>query len=64
MKTLFLKLLEWIISLFSFFVKKKQVEDQAKEDSKKIQESDDHIKNEKVDIKERKDDDVFNNKDW
>lgn len=64
MKTLVLKFLEWLASLFSFLLKKKKVEDQAKEDSKKIAESDDKIKDKPVDIKERKDDDVFNNKDW
>lgn len=64
MKTLLFKLFEWLIGLFSFFIKKKKIEDQAKDDSKKIEQSDDHIKDEKVDIKERKDDDVFNNKNW
>lgn len=64
MKTLLFKFLEWLISIFSFLIKKKKVEDQTKEDSKKIEQSDDKIKDEKVNIKERKDDDVFNNKNW
>lgn len=64
MKTLFFKFIEWLLSLFYFLVKKKKVEEQAKDDSKKIEESDDHIKDEELDIKERKDDDVFNNKNW
>lgn len=64
MKTLLFKFFEWLLGLFSFLLKKKKVEEQAKYDSKKIEESDDHIKDEEVDIKERKDDDVFNNKNW
>jgi hypothetical protein len=64
MKALLLRFLGWLSKLLSGLLAKKADEQDSKEDSKKIDESDNSITDKPVDPKDRKDEDVFNNKGW
>lgn len=64
MKSKFLRFLSWLADLLSSIFSKQADEQDAKDDSKKIDKSDDHIKDNPVNPKDRKDDDAFDNKNW
>lgn len=64
MKSAVLRFLAWLADLIAGLFRKRADQEDSKEDSKKIDEADDHIKDEPVDPNKRPDDDIFDNKNW